>query len=172
MNMQTSAGAPVDTGHTIRDKQGIAYRVREYHPTDLDDLQRFYEEFNPKRAAQGLPPAEPERIRSWLSSILATGVHMLAFDGDDLIGHGFVVPTSRPGIGEYAVFLREDLRGRGLGTELNRSVMDAGRRAGYKGIWLTVEPTNRAAIRSYEKVGLRFIPRTIFSTEAEMEMEL
>ena len=39
-------------------------------------------------------------------------------------------------------------------------------------LWLSVEPHNRAAIRSYEKVGFRFLPGTIFSPEAEMEMEL
>jgi RimJ/RimL family protein N-acetyltransferase len=155
-----------------RDKEGASFLVREFRSSDREALQFFYEAFQPKRAAQGLPPADPNRIRSWLESILSAGVHLLAFREDELIAHAFVVPTTRPGIGEYAVFLREDLRGRGVGTELNRSAVRAAREAGFTGLWLTVEPRNRAAIRSYEKVGLRFVPKTIFSTETEMEMDL
>jgi RimJ/RimL family protein N-acetyltransferase len=39
-------------------------------------------------------------------------------------------------------------------------------------LWLSVEPHNRPALRSYEKVGFRFVPGTIFSSEMEMELVL
>jgi len=174
MMMDESGAAIVEAGNSItfRDKGGDLFRVREYQPADNEFLQSFYEGFEPKRAAQGLPPGDSVRIRSWLTSILATGHHLLAFSGEDLVGHAFVVPTGRPGIGEYAVFLRQDLRGRGAGTELNRAAVDAARRAGFVGLWLSVEPVNRAAVRSYEKAGFRYVPKTIFSIEAEMELTL
>jgi RimJ/RimL family protein N-acetyltransferase len=155
-----------------RDKDGIAFHVREYQPQDRPALERFYDAFVPKRAAQGLPPADPPRIRRWLDGVLVSGIHHLAFRDGELIGHAFVLSTQRDGIGEYAVFLREDRRGRGLGTELNRTVVDAARNRGLDGLWLTVEPWNRAAIRSYEKVGFRFVPGTLFGTELEMELLL
>jgi ribosomal protein S18 acetylase RimI-like enzyme len=143
---------------------------REFKPADLDALLAFYGRFEPKRAAQGLPPAGPERIATWLRVVLAGPLHKLAFREESLIGHAFVTATKKPGIGEYAVFLHQDLRGRGLGTELNREVVETARRRGMRGLWLTVEPHNRAAIRSYEKVGFGFVPATVYSTEVEMEI--
>jgi diamine N-acetyltransferase len=169
--MQATAGTGVEDRHH-RDLEGLAFEIRELRPTDAPALQSFYEDFEPKRAAQGLPPEGANRIKKWLSSILATGIHLVAVRGDELVGHALVVPTRREGIGEYAVFLRQDLRGRGMGTQLNRAIVEAARSAGLKGLWLTVTPRNRAAIRSYEKVGFRFDPTTVLSMEAEMELDL
>lgn len=170
MNGTTDVVTPA--ARTLRDKTGAPFEVRELSPKDRDQLQAFYEDFEPKRAAQGLPPGEPGRIRSWLTTIIATGLHLVALRAGQLIGHAFVVPTKRDGIGEYAVFLREDVRGRGVGTELNRATVDAARRTGWTGLWLSVEPRNRPAIRSYEKAGFRFIPETVYSIEPEMKVDL
>jgi RimJ/RimL family protein N-acetyltransferase len=173
MTSTTAVQAPPESPPseaTYRDKLGIPFQVRAYQPSDRKALHFFYEAFEPKRSAQGLPPAAPERIAVWLNSVLASGIHLLAFRDGKLIGHGLVMPTNRPGIGEYAVFLRQDLRGRGMGTALNRAVVDAARAAGLRGLWLTVEGRNKAAVRSYEKVGFRARPFAMFSFEAEMEL--
>ena len=173
MNQITHFAKTIEpSGAVYHDKEGAAFEVREYQPSDSEDLQRFYEDFEPKRAAQGLPPDGPDRIRRWLDSVLPVGIHLLAFRGGELMGHALVVPTRKKDIGEYAVFIRHDLRGRGIGTELNRAIVAAARGAGLTGLWLTVQPRNRAAIRSYEKVGFRYIPSTVYSTEAEMELAL
>lgn len=156
---------------TLKDKDGREYLVRAYLPEDRDHLQRFYEAFEPKRRAQGLPPHTPDRIATWLSDVLDAGLHFIVYLGDDVVGHALVVETGRPGVGEYAIFLREDIRGRGLGTALNRLIVDESKAARMKGLWLTVEPHNRAAIRSYEKAGFHFVPGTIFSLEAEMVLD-
>jgi RimJ/RimL family protein N-acetyltransferase len=150
---------------------GLPFQVAPFRPEVRSELQQFYENFEPKRAAHGLPPGSPAGIVKWLNTILPTGIHLLAWR-DGLIGHGFIVPTEKAGVGEYAVFLARDLRGKGVGTELNRAVVEAARRAGVKRLWLTVEPRNRAAVRSYEKAGFEFIPRTLYSTEPEMELKL
>lgn len=168
--LESSITVPATT--TSRDREGVPFLIRNYQPDDRPALERFYAEFEPKRAAQGLPPAEPDRIRRWLDSVLTSGIHQVAFRGGELIGHAMVMPTRRDGIGEYAVFLRADLRGRGLGTELNRAAVEASRRHGLHGLWLTVVPRNRAALRSYEKVGYRIVPETVYSTEMEMELSL
>jgi ribosomal protein S18 acetylase RimI-like enzyme len=165
-------GYPLVVEQTRYDKHGDPFVIREYEARDYIVLQRFYEAFEPKRVAQGLPPAEPDRIRSWLTILLSSGVHLVAYRGDDLIGHGLVMPTDRAGVGEYAVFLREDVRDRGIGTRLNAAVIEAARASGLRGLWLTVEPQNRAAIGSYEKVGFRFVGNTMFSLEVEMELVL
>ena len=155
-----------------RDRGGDDYEVRPFESTDRPALQAFYTDFEPKRAAQGLPPKDPDRIGRWLDSVLPQGTHLLAFRGETLIGHALLVPTREEGVSEYAVFLHHDYRGRGLGTELNRAAIEAARDSGLKGLWLSVEPHNRAALRSYEKAGFTLIPGTLFSLEAEMRLTL
>lgn len=154
------------------DKRGEPFSVRPLAADDRPALSAFYHAFEPKRGAQGLPPKGEDRVERWLDTVLPRGVHLVAWRGAELIGHAFLVETGRAGVAEYAVFLRQDVRGRGVGTELNRVTIDAARAAGLRRLWLSVEPGNRAAIRSYEKAGFRFLPGTIFSTEMEMEMEL
>ena len=70
---------------------------------------------------------------------------------------------------EYAIFLHQDVRGLGLGTRLNRLAVDVARGLGARRLWLSAEPANRAAVRSYEKAGWRYIPASLYSTELEME---
>lgn len=170
--MAQGSPASATTGDLRRDKSGDAFWIRPFQHEDHPALIEFYERFEPKRCAQGLPPAGRDRVVRWLDSILASGVHLLAHREGPLIGHAFIAPLAAEQAGEYAVFLSAEERGRGVGTELNRAAMAHARAAGFRRLWLTVEPHNRAAIRSYEKVGFRFLPGTIFSLEAEMELDL
>lgn len=172
MTMIAEQDVVMDVITAGEDKLGEPFMIRGFSATDLPELEAFYDDFEPKRAAQGLPPAGHQQIRMWLERVLGRGIHLLVIRGDDLIGHGLVMPTERAGIGEYAVFLRANQRGRGIGTALTLAVVDAARRAGLKGLWLSVEPRNKAAIRSYEKAGFRFIPHTALSLEPEMELAL
>jgi RimJ/RimL family protein N-acetyltransferase len=165
---------PCCPGHASAhlDRTGAPFLVCPYHTDARKALERFYLDFEPKRAAQGLPPSSPERIARWLDSVLPRGIHLLACRDKKLIGHALLIPTDEGGAAEYAIFLHQDVRGRGLGTELNRISIEAARAAGLRRIWLCVAPHNRAAIKSYERVGFRFLPGTIYSPEAEMQIEL
>lgn len=156
----------------LRDKTGYPFEVRRYLPSDRPLLESFYQAFEPKRVAQGLPPHHAEGIAAWLDAVLDRGLHLLAILDQDLVGHAFLVPMNRSDAAEYAVFLRADVRGRGIGTALNRMAVEGAPECGFQRIWLTVEPRNRAAIRSYEKAGFRFLPHTIYTPEAEMELIL
>lgn len=156
----------------LHDREGRAYAVREATPADRAALERFYERFEPKRAAQGLPPVGIVRIVRWLDGILSGGTHLLVEAEGELVGHAFLVPTDRAGVGEYAIFLDHGIRGRGVGTRVNRLAAEAAAALGLRRLWLSVEPHNRAAVRSYEKTGFRFRPETIYSSEAEMELEI
>lgn len=163
-----SAGA----GISRTDKRGAPFQVRPFRTDDRAALEAFYEVFEPKRAAQGLPPLGRERVARWLDTVLTGGEHLLAFRAGTLIGHAFLLPTGQEGVAEYAVFLCQEERGQGVGTELNRTAVELARAQGWARLWLTVEPHNRAAIRSYEKAGFRFLPATVFSPEAEMALDL
>lgn len=161
---------PVPT--VLRDREGAAFEVRPLRPEDRPALDAFYDAFEPKRDAQGLPPSGAERVRRWLDGVLAEGEHRVVEREGRLEGHAFLVPTGRDGVWEYAVFLDAAVRGRGLGTALHRLMLDAARACGLRGVWLSVEPHNRAAIRSYRRAGFTFVPETLFSPELEMEVRL
>jgi diamine N-acetyltransferase len=157
---------------TLHDDEGREYIVRSVTPADRKALDRFYDAFAPKRAAQGLPPAGAARVARWLDGVLASGTHLVVEDGGRLVGHAMLMPTVRPPVREYAIFLDASIRGRGVGTEVNRLTADVARALGVERLWLSVEPQNRAAVRSYQKAGFRFRPSTMYATELEMEMEL
>lgn len=159
-------------GRTRFDKDGRPFVVLPLTEEHRAALLDFYESFEPKRGAQGLPPKGTERVKRWLETVLAQGVHLLAFRDRVLIGHALLMPTHTHGVAEYAVFLREDERGHGVGTELNRAAVEVAREVGMHRLWLSVELQNRAAMRSYEKAGFHFLPSTIYSPEAEMELSL
>lgn len=156
---------------TYFDRQSVPFVIRPMHMDDIAELRQFYAEFEPKRRAHGLPPEKPERIGEWLRVVLGQGVHLVVVR-ERLIGHAFVTPTNQDGVYEYAVFLHQDYRGQGIGTRLNQSMTEAARVAGVRKLWLTVEPRNKAALRSYIKVGFDYVPQTRFSIEPEMELSL
>ena len=56
---------------------------------------------------------------------------------------------------ELANFLHQKIRNRGIGTALNLLALEIAREQGRRRVWLSVEPSNRIAIRSYEKAGFR-----------------
>ncbi len=157
---------------TLHDREGLPFRVREMDSADREAVAGFYESFEPKRAAQGLPPEGSHRIARWLDVVLRGGTHLLVEGEEGVVGHAFLVPTDRPQVAEYAIFLDRGIRGRGVGTQVNRAAAEVARTLGMRNLWLSVEPHNRPAVRSYEKAGFRFRPETIYSPEAEMELAL
>jgi diamine N-acetyltransferase len=154
------------------DKVGRMFTVREYRPEDRPALDRFYADFQPKRGAQGLPPEGEARIARWLNAVLPTGLHLIVEMEGRLAGHAMLMPTSDPRAREYAIFLDERVRGNGVGTEVNRVSAAVARTLHLDRLWLSVEPHNRPALRSYQKAGFRFRRDAIFSPEVEMELDL
>lgn len=155
---------------TLHDREGRPFTVKRLEPGDRPALEAMYRDFEPKRGAQGLPPRE-EGIRSWLDRVLAHGDHVAVFVDGKLRGHLMLIPME-DGRVELANFLHQSIRNRGIGTVLNRIALDIARDRGAKGVWLCVEPFNRAAVRSYEKAGFRRLPGSLWETEIEMEASL
>jgi len=162
-----TVGLPVDGF----DREGAAFRVRRMDPGDRAALAAMYADFEPKRAAQGLPPADAEAIARWLDRILGEGVHLLVEVGGQVRGHAMLLRIDAQRA-ELANFLHQSIRYRGIGTQLNRIVLALAHAAGYRRVWLCVEPGNRPAVRSYERAGFRLKPGQIWAPEVEMEAEL
>ncbi|MEJ2503327.1 MAG: GNAT family N-acetyltransferase [Gemmatimonadota bacterium] len=155
----------------LRDKQGRGFTLRPLGPGDRTELETMYEVFEPKRVAQGLPPDAADQRARWLDSILSDGLHLLVEIDGAICGHGMLLPFS-PDAAELANFLHQSIRDRGIGTALNRALVQAGRERGLRRIWLSVEPSNQRAIRSYEKVGFRRLPATPWAPEIEMDFAI
>jgi RimJ/RimL family protein N-acetyltransferase len=156
----------------VADKDSRAFTVRSLGPGDRAALDAFYLTFEPARAAQGLPPQGAQRIARWLDRILGSGLHLAVEEAGRLVGHAMLIPTDDERVREYAIFLHQHVRGHGLGTEINRLAIDLARAQGIIRLWLSVEPENRPAVRSYEKAGWKYIPASLYSPELEMELKL
>ncbi len=156
---------------TLTDRQGRAFQVRLFVPADRAALEAMYAGFEPKRVAQGLPPGKPEVVARWLDRILAEGQHLLVEIEGVLLGHAMLLPMGGERA-ELANFLHQSIRNRGIGTELNRLVLALARDGHYRKVWLSVEPGNRPAIRSYERAGFRMRPGQMWAPEVEMEVVL
>jgi diamine N-acetyltransferase len=157
---------------TLTDREGRVYSVRPFRPGDRPALEDFYDAFDPKRGAQGLPPAGAVRVARWLDAILPSGTHLVVEREGRLVGHAMLMPTGAPGVSEYAIFLAKEVRGQGVGTQVSRLSVEVARTLDISRLWLSVEPHNRAALRSYEKAGFRFRSGTVYTAEVEMELEL
>ncbi len=155
----------------LTDTTGAPFTIRTLQPADRGALEAMYEGFEPKRAAQGLPPRSPPEVRRWLGRVLGTGEHLAVEVDGRLCGHVMLIPMDGDAV-ELANFLHQSIRNRGIGTAANQVALDLARRSGHRAVWLSVEPSNRAAVRSYEKVGFQRRPGSLWAPEIEMEVVL
>jgi RimJ/RimL family protein N-acetyltransferase len=153
------------------DRNGHPYEIRDYVPADRARVEVMYADFEPKRAAQGLPPAQPLLRTRWLDRVLGGGRHLVVLVDDELLGHAMLLDME-PGRVEFANFLHQSIRHRGIGSALARLAVRLASEMGYRSIWLCVEPGNRPAVRSYERAGFRRVASMIWDPEIEMEYEI
>ena len=152
----------------MTDKEGRAFTVRRLTAHDRRALEEMYTAFEPKRGAQGLPPHD-RALGRWLDRVLSRGEHLVVDIDGRLLGHVMLIPAE-DNTAELANFLHQSIRNRGIGTAVNRFAIDVAREAGWQHVWLTVEPSNRAAVRSYEKAGFRRLPGSLWAPEIEMQV--
>jgi diamine N-acetyltransferase len=163
---------PLTSLHEImQDRSNATFVARDYEPADRAQLLAMYGDFEPKRGAQGLPPAGDPKVAAWLDRVLARGRHLVVEVKEKILGHVMLMPMEDQSV-ELANFLHQSIRGRGIGTAMNALAVKLAQESGYQRVWLSVEPGNRAAVRSYEKVGFRRLPGSNWAPEVEMTVEL
>jgi GNAT superfamily N-acetyltransferase len=140
----------------FKDKSGRSYSVGNGNATDCSSIMDMYRAFSPKPASQGLPPADIETCEKWVKDILQIGVNLLAWKEDKIIGHAALIPGVKGNTGEFIIFVHQDCRNLGVGTELTRWTIERARGLGLQSIWLTVAMTNFIAIRLYRKLGFEY----------------
>ena len=156
----------------LADKHGEAFTVRYMEPADRRALHEMYLDFQPKRAAQRLPPETEYAQKRWLDHVLKGGIHLLVEIKGQVLGHLMLIPMEDGKSIELAIYLHQSIRSRGIGTAMNKLAVDLAREKGYERVWLSVEVTNVAAIRSYQKAGFKRTAATLWAHEIEMEVLL
>jgi RimJ/RimL family protein N-acetyltransferase len=135
---------------------GRPFEVRECSFPELSCLIEMYHAFLPKPASQGLPPPEPETCLKWATSLLEIAVNLLAWQEDRVIGHAALIVDLGRQSGEFVIFVHQDFRNLGIGTELTRLTLQTAKELGLSSVWLTVAITNVIAMRLYRRVGFEY----------------
>jgi GNAT superfamily N-acetyltransferase len=141
---------------TFKDKSGQPYSIENGNAGDTSFIMDMYRVFSPKPASQGLPPEDPETCEKWVNDILEIGANVLARRGETIIGHAALIPDGKGKTGEFIIFVHQDCRNLGVGTELTRWTFERARGLGLESIWLTVAMNNFIAIRLYRKLGFEY----------------
>lgn len=139
----------------FQDKCGEPYSIEEGRAEHCSVVMDMYRGFSPRPASQGLPPGDPETCEKWVKEILSIGENALAKRGEKIIGHASLIPDRKGKTGEFVIFVHQDSRNRGVGTELTRWIFDRARALGFESIWLTVAMSNFIAIKLYKKLGFQ-----------------
>ncbi|HVP80969.1 MAG TPA: GNAT family N-acetyltransferase [Thermodesulfobacteriota bacterium] len=116
----------------------------------------MYKNFYPKPASQGLPPEDPETCQNWVKNLFEIGQNFLAWRRERVIGHVSLVPDRQAKSAEFVIFVDQNHRNLGIGTELTRFALKRSSQLGYDSIWLTVNITNFIAVKLYKKLGFEY----------------
>jgi GNAT superfamily N-acetyltransferase len=154
------------------DKHGKLFEVKMYRVEDYADLEAMYVTFYPKGKFQGMPPLQDEASRKWISKLLENGENYLAWQDGITVGHVVVLPDFDKSDAEYLIFVRHPNRGRGIGSELTRVVLQHAKNLGLVMLWLVVGNINFPAIGLYRKFGFRFCEADLSETERKMTLNL
>jgi len=154
------------------DKHGKWFEVKKYGPEDYAALETMYVTFYPKGKFQGMPPLQDEASRKWIRKLLENGENYLAWQDGIVVGHVVVLSDLDKGDAEYLIFVRHPNRGRGIGSELTRAVLQHAKNLGLVMLWLVVGNTNFPAIGLYRKFGFRFCEPDLAETERKMTLSL
>ena len=141
---------------SFTDKSGQPYSIGAGHVEDCSVILDMYRVFSPRPASQGLPPENPETCEKWVKDILEIGINLIARRDEKIIGHAALIPDGKRNTGEFIIFVHQDCRNLGVGTELTRRTFERARGLGFKSIWLTVAMSNFIAIKLYRKLGFEY----------------
>ncbi len=156
--------------HSFTDDEQRDITIERGSEADLDDLVSMYCNFERDDRSQGVPPMTEEKIRDWMSYIFPEDAyHIIAYHGDRLVGHSFLVPADDDHY-ELAIFVLREYQAAHIGTELMYTLLGLGQSEGITDIWLSVESRNNHAITLYENIG--FEREHTSRTELEMAIAL
>lgn len=134
------------------DKHGQPLLVRPYEDSEFEALVDFYDDYPERHRSMSLPPLTRTQIEPWLDRLVSRGKNIVAFDGDELVGHVAYTPegADEP---ELIVFIDEEHQNRGLGTELCRQALAYAAATDHDAVKLSVDEDNHIALAVYDSLG-------------------
>lgn len=154
----------------MQDRLGFDIHLRAYQGQDYQGIITMYDHFEPKGIAMGLPPIDKEVREQWVDNIINTFFNIVALYQNKIIGHAAIDIFRTKVSPEYMIFLHQDFRSRGIGTNLTLIVKEICVEVGCKQEWLTVSSHNTHAINVFKRVGFKF--RGPIGSEREMVLDL
>jgi RimJ/RimL family protein N-acetyltransferase len=142
--------------NTRTDKIGKFFETGVSCADDLPSVLEMYRVFSPKPASQGLPPEDAETCHNWVKNLFEIGKNFLAWRGDTVIAHAALVSDPNGKSCEFVIFVDQNHRNLGIGTELTRLALDRSKELGLDSVWLTVNVTNFIALKLYKKLGFEY----------------
>ena len=141
---------------TKTDKSGKPFEIGMSCAEDFPSVLEMYRTFHPKPASQGLPPEDPEICHNWIKQLFQIGENLLASRGNTVVGHAVLIPDREGKSGEFVIFVDQNNRNLGIGTELTQFTLEKSKQLGFDSIWLTVNVSNFIAIKLYRKFGFEY----------------
>jgi len=138
------------------DKTGKPFEIGISCAEDFPSLLEMYRIFSPKPASQGLPPEDPETCHNWVKKLFEIGENLLAWSGNTVIAHAALIPDMKGKSGEFVIFVDQNHRNVGIGTELTQFTLEKSGPLGFNSVWLTVNVSNFIAIKLYRKLGFEY----------------
>ncbi len=157
---------------TRTDKSGKPFEIGIGGAEDFPFLCEMYRTFSPKPASQGLPPEDPETCQSWVKQLFEIGENLLAWRGEQIVGHAVLIPDVKGKSGEFVIFVDQDHRNLGIGTELTRFTLETFKQLGFESVWLTVNITNFIAVKLYSKLGFEYSDRDNYERVMTVKLRL
>ena len=130
----------------------------EIRPAQAEDAEAVAAIYNhgigERQATFETRPRRPNEIEGWLEE---GRPFLVACDGGTVVGFARVsaysVRKAYAGVGEHAIYVAPDQRGKGVGLELMRALAQAAEDAGYHKLTSRVFTTNHASLKLHRAAG-------------------
>lgn len=159
-NGMTEDAVPLRIAFAASD--GRRMSLRPIRPEDAPALQRAYARMDARdKRARLFAPIPELTDRAALQFCTIDEEHELCLvleAGDEpgeILGGGRLMGASSGDAAEFAVSLRSDLKGQGLGSVLLTTLLDVAPRMGFKTVWGSILADNLAMRALAEKLGFR-----------------
>jgi RimJ/RimL family protein N-acetyltransferase len=149
-------------GATVRDPEfeswtqdNEGFQIQKLTRVHREALLGMYRGFKPLGLALGLPPRTEESRVDWIDRTLEQHINLGTFaSAGELVGHCFLALSSIREA-ELTLFVRQEFRRQGVGTELIRRALECAARKNLHRIWALNAAENLAVQGLLERSGFR-----------------